>query len=215
MPPPSPLPLPFPNCKVAARGPLWGSYFAIWGGEGKGGGCVGRGRRRPPKKTIPHPPAKQKQVLTRPRHQAQRGTVVEYMVAFGVARARFPADADLCPSSLCHRFAGSRLRLAQEVLQTPAPSACACRYRSHFGSRYKLGWCGHAGLFCPCCVTQHVLQCYAARAPMSPVGCACSSGRVGPPPTAKNTLCLPRPPCQTQKGAICVIPGIRGLFYGL
>ena len=136
---------------------------------------MGRGRRQPPKKTTPHPAAKQKQFLTRPRHQAQRGTMVEYMVAFGVARARFLADADLCPSSLCHRFAGSRLRLAQEVRQTPAPSACARRYRSHFGSRYKLGCCGHAGLFCPCCMTQHVLQCYAARAPMSPVGCACSS----------------------------------------
>ena len=24
-----------------------------------------------------------------------------------------------------------------------------CRYRSHFGSRYKLGCCGHAGLFIP------------------------------------------------------------------
>ena len=35
---PSPLPLPSPNCEVAAPKGTPSSYFAIWEGEGKGGG---------------------------------------------------------------------------------------------------------------------------------------------------------------------------------
>ena len=34
------------------------------------------------------------------------------------------------------------------AVQTRVVAARHIGYRSHFGSRYKLGCCGHAGLFC-------------------------------------------------------------------
>ena len=94
--------------------------------------------------------------------QSISGLVVEYIVAIDVTRVRFPADASLarvltttplpchlspCPS-LCQPF---RLTSLHVSMETAIQCDCIGRYRSHFGSRYKLGCCGHAGLFLPCC----------------------------------------------------------------
>ena len=51
----------------------------------------------------------------------------------------------------CHIIAADRLLWsagACSVQLTSIPLLHSCDYRSHFGSRYKLGCCGHAGLFC-------------------------------------------------------------------
>ena len=82
--------------------------------------------------------------------------------------------------TLCRGFARVGLASARGRSHAPARKPAGGGYRSHFGSRYKLGCCGHADFWARGFESHCAVSRVIGAVPSGPEACALRSGGVCP-----------------------------------